>query len=85
MRSALWQDQGGVFYEAPNNPRCISGPWNHSALCHQGLRLTPRRVSGDAVGHDGNAAFRVALEVGPRGSPRGLGDDLGQRAHAGWP
>lgn len=70
MRSALWQAQGGVLSEGPNNPRCISGPWNHSGLCHQSLRLIPRRVSGDAVGHDGNIAFRVALEVGWR---RGLG------------
>lgn len=85
MRSALWQEQGGVLYEGPNNPCCISGPWNHSGLCHQSLRLTPRRVSGDAVGHDGNVTFRVALEIGPRRSPSGLRDDLGQRAYAGWP
>ena len=70
MSSALRQEQGGVLYEGPNNPRCISGPWNHSGLCHQSLRLTPRRVSGDAVGHEGNVACRVAPEVGSR---RGLG------------
>ena len=67
----------------PNNPFCISGPWSHSGLCHQSPRQTPRRrVSGDALDHDGSVAFRVASEAGSR---RGPGDDLGRRAHAGLP